>query len=789
MASPLLIISAVRAALRLYQAGDSAVAQAYRDKTVVFRSVPTKFYQEDITPAVLKERRRNDETWNAWIIRFDLDATFDKMMTGSDAAFDTIMQARIAFNEQQFSGVDLVTVMEEVEYARLTQWATDKDKPLPPLTRFALSFVDVAAEFISFNPGLLAKGGSAEQLVGSFAGQISSLLPDNGEFGPRHRLGGRLAGLIFRAGLESFSSNKEVFITKEHQAELVDAISTPILDAFPESGDFAQEIHWEHVLDAFAGPALNAAFEVVADHQTKFLGSKFAKDKLLGKLNLSVLNHLSTHGLEDAFTQDGVIALYRGALEVIAENPDLVFPDLEANEVFVTSLVKNFATTLSDETLISKGDIDDYGLALSLAALNAAKDNIDHLIRPGNDRLETVASETLRTVLVALTQGLGDGQRLDEIFGQELALDLVRNVLDRVASAPDILGGKEALRILIGSIHTTLAGNRRLDEVFGKETAITLVETILKEVSDHPELIGDNDLLSLVLGGITKGLAGDKRLDEIFGKEGAIELVQTILSDLPKYPELLGNADELRDTLVILGGALSADNIPKAFAADLMRHALAEIASNSDLVQSHDELEGIIKAIGEAITADKDTFLTPEDWKTIIASALRQASQNPGRLFRLEPGDPASELAVIAIETLLEGAADQVASRSKGGVLFGDTLVIAIDATLSAVASNPARAAMIFLPNEDNEGTISKVAFYIEQISAAVAVKSETGHFMMGSKEWLRIYRAILMRLMNDQDKLSQEELHLVTSNAKLLTPNGKTLISEILTTHVPIRS
>mgnify|MGYP001800122151 CR=1 FL=1 len=168
---------------------------------------------------------------------------------------------------------------------------------------------------------------------------------------------------------------------------------------------------------------------------------------------------------------------------------------------------------------------------------------------------------------------------------------------------------------------------------------------------------------------------------------------------------------------------------------------------------------------------------------------MRQAAQNPGRLFGLDPGDPASELAVIAIRTLLEGAADQVASRSKGGVLFGDTLVKAIDATLSAIASNPARAAMIFVPNEDNQETVSKVAFYIEQISAAVAVKSETGHFVMGSKEWLRLYRAILMRLMNDQDVLSQQELQLVTSSAKLLTPDGQTLISDIQTTHVPIGS
>ncbi len=837
MASPLILISAVRAALRLYQAGDRAIQQRYRDRDRVFPKVKAKFFDSQLSARTISLERRRDDDFSAWITDNGLDDTFKDMENGDRAAHLTIQQAVEAYSRQGDPENRHIPQLERAEYEKLKQWQDDETKPVAPATRFALVLLDVAAEFISFNPGLLARGGNGERLIGSLAGQISHMIPDDEQFGGQHRLASRLAGMVFRAGLETITENKNIIATQEHQSELVDALTKPIIAAFPDDVTLAQELKWENILDAFAGPALTATFGVLANHQEAFLGAKFGSEELLGKLNQTLLTTLQDRGLKETLSQDGIIALYRGALGVVVENPGMFVSGDSDRDQFVKSLLTGFAETLRNEDLIASGDRNDYGIQLSLAALNAFGAHSDQFLKPGGKPLEQIASNALNDILGALKSGLADGKRPDEVFGKDLAYDLVTNILGEVSKHPEIFDGKEALeavfqglteslgsgkrldeifgkeavvtlvgnvlkaaaghpdllkgkdelKIVLAALQSGLAGEKRLDEVFGEEMAIAIVTNILTAAADHPDLLKEKDELKILLDALRKGLAGEKRLDEVFGKETALALVQDILLDVAGRRNVFGSKEQLGLIVETLGSALAGGKIGEDFVPDLMKSVLADISANPDLAKNQPELTGILTALGAAISADKGALISPEDWRHIIASTLRQATENPGRLFGLDPVDPASELAVVAIKTLLDAAVDGVnGDRTKGGVLFGSTLTRAIEATLSAIASNPSRAARILLPDEaGNE--ISRVAFYIDQISTAVRVRPDGVHFIMGSKEWLRLYRAVFMRLLNEDDRLSQVRLAFVAVDGKTLTSEGEQIIEDILTTFVPI--
>lgn len=682
MVAPLTLIMAFRAATRIYQAGDTSLAQKFRNDDVRFLTNPILDFDDLISVAGLEQLYDQDEDFRNWIAKNDLTGVYATMIAEGpnfEQAWFTIVQSYKAYELSQATGGDAATVVYAAELSVIKQWA-EENKPISPLTRFAISLADVAAEFIAVNPTLLVKGGIGEKLVGSFASQISNFIPDDGDFGGRHRLGSRVGGMLLRASLGAVSEHKELLSSEAHRQKLIGALTGPLLAKFPKDQSLDDELSWERVLDDFGEDTLTAVLAVIVENQQAFLGDKFVSGTLLGELNAQFLTHLKDRGPGKAFSEEGAIALYRAALGVIAEQPELVAPGEDESKQFVQDLIGNFASALAEEHLISEGDKKDFGVALSVAALEAFKGHADKILKLGERPLEKIASDTLHDVLEALTEGLTSGERLDKVFGKQKVLELVQDVIGAVA--------------------------------------------------EHPDLLKDQEELKAVLGA--------------------------------------------------LGQTVTAGHLGKSFVPELMRGILEEMAQNPVLLANKGELKGILGAIASAIPEDVEKRLEPQQWNAIISAILVQAAKNPGRLFRLEETDPKNEIAIVAIKTLLEGASKAVVGdRSKGGVLFGETLQLAIENTLAAITSNPARAAEIFGVGEDD---LNLVAVFIEQISRVTSIRPDGVHFAMGSKEWMRLYRAILYRLLAEVDTPI-----LVDEQTGALTPEGEKLVKDILTTIVPV--
>ncbi|MCG6904326.1 MAG: hypothetical protein LJE68_16765, partial [Rhodobacter sp.] len=239
--------------------------------------------------------------------------------------------------------------------------------------------------------------------------------------------------------------------------------------------------------------------------------------------------------------------------------------------------------------------------------------------------------------------------------------------------------------------------------------------------------------LDQVLNGLASGIGGPDPLKSIFSRTQLVSLVETILKEAANQPGLLGNSDELRN---------------------------------------------IVTALASTIGSAQGKLLTPANWTSLAATVLQQAAINPGRLFGFDLDDPRQELATRAISTFLnQAAADLAGGRAGGGVLFGQTLMRAIETTLIGFVSNPANALKLV----DGAADDNLLAALITQVSGAVRTRSLEGAFQFGAAQWQQIYSALLTRLLAD----TNARFGLVDASG-LLTSGGRTLIVEILATVQP---
>ncbi|MCG6904063.1 MAG: hypothetical protein LJE68_15420, partial [Rhodobacter sp.] len=397
MSAPVLL-TMFRAGLRIVGAADRAVSQKLRDADVVFPANPKlPFDPAGMTIDAIRQAVEGDAKLKAWLTTQGLTPAYQQLVTAgqppdAETQFLVNEAINVYFDNQVPGGTSPGHAFERAQETRLEQWLNDPNEPVSPTARFALVLVDVAAEFVAVNPGLVARGSNGEQLVSAFAGRISQLIPDDEKFGPKQRLGGRLLGVILRAGLETATQNRDIIASEKQNQDLIDAIATPIIAQFDGITDISDELQWEDIVDAVVGPAASAAFQVIADNQTAFLGSGFAPGTLLGALTGQLARTIAEDGLADTFSQGGAVALYQAALGVIVDQPGLVAPGGTARDGFIRDLIRDFGTVLRQNPVIGAGERQDFGLALATAALNAFRGNAAQLLGLGDSPLEKVAS-------------------------------------------------------------------------------------------------------------------------------------------------------------------------------------------------------------------------------------------------------------------------------------------------------------------------------------------------------------------------------------------------------------
>ena len=210
--------------------------------------------------------------------------------------------------------------------------------------------------------------------------------------------------------------------------------------------------------------------------------------------------------------------------------------------------------------------------------------------------------------------------------------------------------------------------------------------------------------------------------------------------------EALKNGTVL-DGAMILKRVFSEDQV-----AALVRIVTGQVAKTPAMLtgrETRDEVKSLVAGIARAISDSNRALLSGDDWLEVAAVVTREAAKNPGRLFRIVDDNGASvapekEFAVRLIKKMLNAAAAdfRARGRSKGSVLFGETLGNVIRETIETAAGNVELAV-------NNEDAMINLVSRINNIQGLNA----TG---FGHKEWLGIYRRYLKLIMLSEDGQSQ---------------------------------
>ncbi|WP_262690015.1 hypothetical protein [Kordiimonas aestuarii] len=573
-----MIIAGIQAVLRAGQAGVNLYAEHARDRAIFLPDLswPASSTGETVVayfrahPDVIKADPVLKNYWK--------ETPVPRISPISPSIIDqcsALMLKNQAQEKLVADGKDAVDAQREAEMlagGRMVEQWRESRKPPSAWARMALTITDVGLEFVGTNPSLFGIGGKGETLVTSFAKQMNELIPnDVGDMGPRDGFTDRVLGIFLRAGLGTLEANTSLVIKNENIAKLVAGVTKPIIDAMPTS--ITDQMVYRDLVDALAGPAAEAAFKILAENTSDYLGKDFANDTALGAVTTALFSELQSTAADgnvlDQFKKEGLIQLYQSGLKVAVDNPSLfISGDSPKNELF-RDLLKGTATVLSQNPTF-KGQV---GTALAAMAIEVVGSNAPKLLKLNPDEpWEKVAEKALEQVTGSLSAAITSGNSgALGIFNEKELLDLGRILLQQAAQTPGMLGiDKPELQDIASGIAKAMAADTHL--LLTSDGWLKIAAAAVEEASANPGRLFGTDANSLATTAIKSILtvAGEAWSDG--GRAGS--------------PRLFGNT--LRDAIIEvvhgLGGNVSA------------------AAGNPDLVKN------FIKDINDRTQADPQTF-------------------------------------------------------------------------------------------------------------------------------------------------------------------------------------
>lgn len=608
--SPDLISFAFRALLRLGNAGSSALAQYARDRDAVFPDLkkPTPdmttfvagfFAQANRAHFVAANTGPYAEFWSP---------------TGPDAsnpfAVDALYIAIVKIRAEE--GVDIATALSaDSEIAAglvmIEQWS-DKNEPVGPLARVLVTVADIALEYVATNPSIAGLDGRGEKLLGAFAQSLSTILPDDGNLGPKQRFAERLFAVALRAGLETIAGNTDILVDEAHVRDLLDKSLMPVIESLPD--DIVEQLDFKRTLEAISGPALSAALGTISKYPEAFLGNSFAGTTAIGAVTQAVLKEASNSDFAEIFERDGLERIYKAALGVAATRPELFVASANGNaDDIARQLIAKFATVLRQNN-----DADDRGVAplLGAAILEVVQANV-HLYLNTDQPWESLAADLLESILTGLKSGVvaGADDPLKSVFSREQLVGLARIVLTQVAATPSMIanGNAEVTR-LVGLIASLVAADE--DLLLTSDDWHAIAVTIVAEAAANPGRLFDLD-----------GSQPNEKLAE--------ELIKLVLKAASESMRSAGRAggatlfgETLREAIIIL---------------------IAATAGNSAAAREHlPEIEGILTKLTSFVADNRERFGSRE-WLALFEHLLIDALS----------GESVAELTIELATTILEG--------------------------------------------------------------------------------------------------------------------------------------
>ena len=493
--NPTLIIFGIQSIVRLGRVTNDALERWARDAEAIFPEINTP----DLSREVYINGFFNKIEYNVYVEGDNaLYAEYwkDGAVIPEQSAIDALFTASVKVKAEKEP--DRNRALSSGATFLVKQWNPENEK-ISPWARIILTAGDIALEYVASNPSILGLEGNGEKLIAAYAGNLGDLLPDNGEFGEKENFAHRLTGAFLRAGLDTISRNPEWIVSEEHLKELISASVKPLVNAIP--GNITEQLKWQKVVDAIMGPAAKSALETVASNQVAFLGSSLNPDSAMGAVIQALFLEAAKDGLNDQFSKESMIGLYKAVLNVAAEKPQLFLKGDDPDVDFCRELFSKFSGVFRDSPPPFNREV---AVALAGISLEAVGNNIHRFISDDGPWVQTSA-EMVKSLTLKLKEALDTNKKLNNVFTKAQLIDMGRILLTHISETPQmVLGsGNEAWEGLITTVTSVMKEDKNL--LLRGDDWIKIVQTAAEEAAANPvrlfKLDPDNpeDILAIKL--------------------------------------------------------------------------------------------------------------------------------------------------------------------------------------------------------------------------------------------------------------------------------------------------
>lgn len=601
--NPGLVLAAIRAAIRIGKTAADAYEQYAEERPVL---LPDADRVQTTPAAEIVGIARNNPDFKAFL---NSDPEMRRLwqnnmpvatIDGAEAAVYAVACSYVKRREGVASELSAQTDSEFAGGMMVAQWAKGKG-PVSPWARIIVAMTDVALEYVGSNPQVLGIGGNGEKLVGAMAQALSEVIPDSADrnaLGPKERFGERIAALVLHAGLKTITEKPDLVFGEEHLQELLRNSLPPVIDALP--GDsVAKQVEWRKVADAFIGPAVGAAIETIADTPSAFLGDKYKAEKAAGVMVSGLLTAFTDVDVKKRFTKETAFILFKTAVGVAAENPELVLGDLldkdlsdpanrEKADAIILNLFKEVTGALKDR---KPPYTDEIGPAIAIAAIEGLKKSGPVMFKQSNSWRKLVGDMT-NAVLNGFTEALGDDAKTleDTVFTKQKLIELGRTVLTQVSATPHMLiDDKEEVERIVSAVSQAMAADEKL--LLTADDWIRIAGVAAQEAASNPKrLFGIND----------KSIGGKLAVD-IIGRLLKAAGDDFSRTDREVGPVMIG--ETLRDSIIFTLRAISG-NVVQAF-------------------EQRAKIEDLAAKLNEAVGA-RGLTMGGKEWKRLFNQLLPQ---------------------------------------------------------------------------------------------------------------------------------------------------------------------
>jgi hypothetical protein len=600
--SAALISFGIQAIVRLGRVGNDALEQWVRDGEAVFPFIRQANFDPRIFVAGFFNANENQHFVNG------TGAPFAEHWNGNtprvdSTSVDALFTAAVKITAER--GGDVRSTFTPAAAVMVRQWESSS-RPLSPWARILLTAADIVLDYVSVNPAVLGGEGNGEKLIAAYAANLAELLPDDGNFGPREQFLQRLAAAFLRAGLSTAIQQPDLLLSEEHVTRLIGATLAPLADAFPASVN--ERLRWSLVSEALMGPAASAAFTVVAEHQTAFLGKDFTVDSALGAVTRALFLEAAKDGLKDRFTKEGLLGLYSSVLGVAADRPELfIGPSSSEKEEFVRAIFSRFMDVLRNSPPPFDAEV---GIQLASAALEAVGHHVHRFVDESD--WETVAADLVVALTGRLSEALNTNQGLRGVLSKDQLMEIGRILLNRIAETP---------RMILGSGHEAWEG--------------VLRAVAAAMVADRALLLDGDDWLEIVSVAATEAAANPGRLFALDPNDPDDVLAGKLITVVLRAAGQVLQTPNRKARTVLYGATLRE-------AITIVLHATA--GKPADARGRIEQLELLVRELTEFV-ADHGERYGSKEWLRSFRSLLT----------RMLEGQETPELTTSIVDGLLQG--------------------------------------------------------------------------------------------------------------------------------------